>query len=273
MTLLAEAKVQGSHHWWPGLCPETDDRLKQNLAYYLPAPSEDRDAAPPGGIRIIIPEVGASCIRPPAQHTAHSTPRSGTPLQTETTLSARMLRRLLIGTFVVELLLAEASLRLVWGSSLWDLLLNDRNLGLALAAGTALAIAIAALSRLLFARFAPDLARDLMAPLFRGMPNRDLPLVSILPGLGEEALFRAVLQTAIGVVPAAIAFGLLHSGFSRRLLPYGLWATAVGAILGALYLWTGNLWGSILAHAVVNASGAIWLRRIGTREGQIDTGE
>jgi hypothetical protein len=37
MTLLAEAKVQGSHLWWPGLRPETDDRLEQNLAYYLPA--------------------------------------------------------------------------------------------------------------------------------------------------------------------------------------------------------------------------------------------
>jgi len=38
MTLLAEAKVQGSHVEWPGLVPETDGRLKQNLAYHLPAP-------------------------------------------------------------------------------------------------------------------------------------------------------------------------------------------------------------------------------------------
>jgi len=40
MTLLAEAKVQGSHVKWPGLSPETDGRLKQNLAYHLPAPQQ-----------------------------------------------------------------------------------------------------------------------------------------------------------------------------------------------------------------------------------------
>ncbi len=37
MTLLAEAKVQGSRDERPGLCPETDGRLEQNLAYSLPA--------------------------------------------------------------------------------------------------------------------------------------------------------------------------------------------------------------------------------------------
>ena len=39
MTLLAEAKVQGSREKRPGLCPETDGRLEQNLAYSLPAAS------------------------------------------------------------------------------------------------------------------------------------------------------------------------------------------------------------------------------------------
>jgi hypothetical protein len=37
MTLLAEAKVQGSRESGRGASPETDGRLKQNLAYHLPA--------------------------------------------------------------------------------------------------------------------------------------------------------------------------------------------------------------------------------------------
>ncbi len=50
MTLLAEVKVQGSHRVWPGHSPETDGRLKQNLAYHLPARHAARDAALLGGV-------------------------------------------------------------------------------------------------------------------------------------------------------------------------------------------------------------------------------
>lgn len=171
-----------------------------------------------------------------------------------------MITRLVIGSFVVELVLAEAWLRLAEGSSLSAILLETTNLGVALAAGLILAVVVAEASRYYFHRFAADIVRDFFEPLFKGLGWREVLLLSLLPGIGEEALFRGVIQPAAGIVPATIIFGLLHSGFSRRLLPYGLWTTAVGGLLGLLYLWSGNLWGSIVAHAVINASGTLWMR-------------
>ncbi len=187
-------------------------------------------------------------------------------LETESSLIQRVIVRFAAGAFVVELLLAELSLRVFWGRDLGAVLLSGHNLGPSIAAGLVLAAVVAALSRLLFATYARDLTRELFVPIFRGMSISGIAAISILPGIGEELLFRAVLQTAIGILPAGIVFGLLHSGFSRRLLPYGLWAVIVGVLLGATYQWTGNLWGSIVAHTIVNAAGGLWLRRSGIAE-------
>lgn len=51
MTLLAEAKVQGSHESGRSFGSETDDRLEQNLAYHLPAPPT-APMPPNGGILV-----------------------------------------------------------------------------------------------------------------------------------------------------------------------------------------------------------------------------
>lgn len=174
----------------------------------------------------------------------------------------RVVVRFAAGAFVIELLLAEGALRGFSGRGVTDLLHFSQGLPLSLIAGLIVAAVVAAVSRSFFATFARDLTVELLVPIFRGLPGRDIAALSMLPGLGEEVFFRGALQPIIGIAPTAIVFGLLHSGFSRRLLPYGIWATIVGGLLGALYLWTGNLWGSIVAHAVINASGAIWLRRL-----------
>ena len=194
-------------------------------------------------------------------------------METDSSLLQRVIVRFAAGAFVVELLLAELSLRIFRGRDLSNVLLNGHNLGPSIVAGLVLAVVVAALSRLLFATYARDLTRELFVPIFRGMSISGIAAVSILPGIGEELLFRAVLQTAIGILPASIVFGLLHSGFSRRLLLYGLWAVVVGILLGATYQWTGNLWGSIVAHSIINAAGGLWLRHGGAPEGPTDTGE
>lgn len=81
-------------------------------------------------------------------------------------------------------------------------------------------------------------------------------VIAILPGIGEELLFRGVLQnklkqlfgnvhTAIWVT--AIVFSAIHFqfyGFAPRML--------LGAVFGYLYHWTGNLTYPILAHFVNN---------------------
>jgi membrane protease YdiL (CAAX protease family) len=83
-----------------------------------------------------------------------------------------------------------------------------------------------------------------------------LLLVAVLPAIGEELVFRGILQTQIAewtrrpvlsVWIAAIIFSAIHMQF-EGFLP----RMALGVILGLLYLWTNNLWAPILAHAVNN---------------------
>ena len=173
----------------------------------------------------------------------------------------RTIQGIVLASFAVELLLAEAWLRLGRGSSIAGLLHSD-GLEVPLVAGLALGLATALASRVFFSTLARDLTREIFVPLLGRTTNADLLLLSVLPGLGEETLFRGVLQPEIGLPAASIVFGLLHSGLSRQLLPYGLWAALVGGVLGALYMVTGSLWGCIVAHALINALGIGWMRRL-----------
>jgi membrane protease YdiL (CAAX protease family) len=83
-----------------------------------------------------------------------------------------------------------------------------------------------------------------------------LLLVAVFPAIGEELIFRGILQNQIAewtrrpilaVWLAAIIFSAIHmqfEGFLPRMV--------LGAVLGFLYLWTNNLWAPILGHAVNN---------------------
>ncbi len=85
-----------------------------------------------------------------------------------------------------------------------------------------------------------------------------LIVVAITPAVGEELMFRGILQPIfqkafqnkhIAVWVAAILFSAIHfqmQGFIPRML--------LGAFLGYFYLWTNNLWVSIFAHFVFNGS-------------------
>ncbi|TLU98982.1 CPBP family intramembrane glutamic endopeptidase [Dyadobacter luticola] len=81
-------------------------------------------------------------------------------------------------------------------------------------------------------------------------------VVTLLPALGEEVLFRGVLQTKlvqqlanphVAIWLSAAIFSAIHFqfyGFLPRMM--------LGALFGYLYYWTGNLWVAILAHFVNN---------------------
>ena len=56
--------------------------------------------------------------------------------------------------------------------------------------------------------------------------------VGVGAGIGEEWLFRGVLQPLIGSIVASVVFGIAHVG-GRSMLPFGVWATAMGLVLGA----------------------------------------
>lgn len=82
----------------------------------------------------------------------------------------------------------------------------------------------------------------------------DLALISVAAGLGEEMLFRGVIQAGmtrllgrgVGVVAAGTLFGLLHPvSFA-----YVVLASALGVYLGVVWVVSGNLLAPIVAHAV-----------------------
>ena len=84
----------------------------------------------------------------------------------------------------------------------------------------------------------------------------NLFLIAVLPAIGEELIFRGIIQRSInesnknyhwGVWISAILFSALHMqfyGFIPRLF--------LGAFFGYLYVWTKTLWAPIFAHFLNN---------------------
>lgn len=107
---------------------------------------------------------------------------------------------------------------------------------------------------------------DLLGSMFRDATWADLALVSLMAGIGEEVLFRGVVQTAAqqwmhspgaALVVAGILFGLMHS-VTRT---YAIMAGLVGIYLGWLWLATGNLLTPIATHAIYDFGALCYLRR------------
>ena len=86
-------------------------------------------------------------------------------------------------------------------------------------------------------------------------------MVAILPAIGEELLFRGILQRLfkemtrnkhLAIFIAAFLFSAIHMqfyGFLPRLL--------LGMVLGYLFEWSGSIWLSVAAHLVNNGSAVI----------------
>ena len=102
-----------------------------------------------------------------------------------------------------------------------------------------------------FERMRKDL--ELVIGLFKNCTLLDVLWLSILAGVGEEALFRGVLQPFRGQYTGPVAsilivgavFGLIHA----ISLMYAVYAGIVGVGLGALYYWQGNLLAPMTVHA------------------------
>jgi hypothetical protein len=96
-----------------------------------------------------------------------------------------------------------------------------------------------------------------------------LALVAALAGVGEELLFRGVLQWLVGhwttplwgVAVASLVFGALHA-LSKL---YFLLATLIGVYFGWLVLWYGDLVTPMVAHGLYDFLALAYLARQGGR--------
>lgn len=107
------------------------------------------------------------------------------------------------------------------------------------------------------------LARALGATLGR-VRDREVLVLALASGVGEEALFRGALQPEVGLALASVVFAAAHFVPRRELVAWSVFALAAGLLLGALYDATGNLVAPVVAHAVVNA---VNLRRLSREYG------
>jgi hypothetical protein len=106
-----------------------------------------------------------------------------------------------------------------------------------------------------------------------------LIVIAVIPGIGEELLFRGVIQNKLshsfGNIHTAIwvtafifsAFHLQFYGFLPRML--------LGGLFGYLYIWSGSLWVPMLAHFVNNGFTLLmmYLYNTGTSELDLDSSD
>lgn len=82
--------------------------------------------------------------------------------------------------------------------------------------------------------------------------------VAVIAPIIEEITFRGLLVKRIGIIPSAIIFGILHSGYysSINITSFALLITAAtvfGILAGYAYKKTNSIYPSIVAHILENS--------------------
>lgn len=104
-----------------------------------------------------------------------------------------------------------------------------------------------------------------LVPLFRHFSVWQFALISLLAGIGEEWLFRGIIQRSIepwlgpaaACIAASILFGAAHAISST----YALVAAVIGVYLGWLWHATGDLIPPAIAHGAYDFVALIYLTR------------
>ncbi len=117
--------------------------------------------------------------------------------------------------------------------------------------------------------FVSLLSIDRLSPDVQNMFNiifQDNSTFVLLLGIGiagpiiEEIIFRGLILKELGknmpdvpaVIIQAVLFGIYHLNLTQA-----IYASVLGAILGAVCLWTRSIWGPILIHVFYNSSSVI----------------
>lgn len=159
----------------------------------------------------------------------------------------------------VYLVLGAAAL--AWGNlrgqpEVWRLGSREPALAMTFASlvcGLAAGALLVFLSRLALYRFewARALHQEMRHMLFP-LTEVEIVVLAAASSVGEELFFRGALLPVAGLVLSSAVFALLHIGPKARHLPWTVSSFGAGLLFGAIFLWTGDLTGPILAHFLVN---------------------
>ena len=88
----------------------------------------------------------------------------------------------------------------------------------------------------------------------------------LIAGISEEAFFRGAIQGSladrVGVVLALVLASVLFGAFHLLTWTYAIIAAFIGAYLGLLWIWTGNLLTPMITHAVYDFAALVYFLRV-----------
>jgi membrane protease YdiL (CAAX protease family) len=108
---------------------------------------------------------------------------------------------------------------------------------------------------------------EVLVPTFSTLGARQIVVVSVAAGVGEELFFRGWLQPVFGLPAASVAFGLAHVA-GARMFAFGVWAAGMGVVMGGLALVTGGLLAPMTAHACYDVLAFHYLGAEARRQGK-----
>ncbi|CAH9077702.1 unnamed protein product [Cuscuta epithymum] len=150
--------------------------------------------------------------------------------------------------------IADCSAEFSWDFQVWHLKLI---MGL---------VVLVSSGRYLLLKTCPDFAESSEAAnrqVLTSLEPFDYIVVSFLPGVSEEFLFRGALLPLFGVnwpsvLAVAAVFGILHLGSGRK-YSFAIWATFVGLVYGYATMLTSSITVAMAAHSLNNlVGGIIW---------------
>jgi len=107
---------------------------------------------------------------------------------------------------------------------------------------------------------------SLLRPLFGNWSVLQLFTISVVAGLSEEAFFRGAIQGSladrVNVILAVVLASALFGAFHLLTWTYAIIAAFIGAYLGLLWIWTGNLLTPMITHAVYDFVALVYFLRI-----------
>ena len=104
--------------------------------------------------------------------------------------------------------------------------------------------------------------------LLGSQTSKDILWLALASGFAEEMFFRGAMQPSWGLLVSAFVFGGVHVGPTRTYWPWTLWAIVMGLLLGLIFELTGVLWGTVLAHVVINHENMRFIRDYDPESGQ-----
>lgn len=159
----------------------------------------------------------------------------------------------------VTLILYYIFRREYWVTDFWD---GSMGLIQIIYAGLVIGVGIRLFS-LVISEAWPGYARAMEKTVIRtlkGIDHWDLLLISIPPAIIEELAFRGFLQPHIGIWLTSVVFAILHWGFVKELWAHGLHAFLISLLLGWVYVVTGSLLTTMIAHFVNNLLAGLYVQ-------------